>query len=274
MIIHTLKKLKTKMKNQTPTINIFEKAVRKVSKSLVRDFGETENLQIQSKNIGDFVTKADLKAERELLDILKYYYPNYSYITEDTGTIKGKGEETIVIDPIDGTTNFIHGIPFFSIVLSKLIKDEITDGVIFNPVTNDCFWASKGTGAWCNNKRLRVSKRENIKDCIIGTGIPHLGSIYDNYLQEIDQISKNCSGLRRLGSAALDLAYVAAGKLDAFWERNLNLWDVGAGVLLIKEAGGKVTEPSGKPWTLESKDILASNSKLHDEIKEKLVISN
>ena len=261
------------MKNQTPTINIFEKAVRKVSKSLVRDFGETENLQIQSKNIGDFVTKADLKAEKELLDILKYYYPNYSYITEETGTIKGKGEETIVIDPIDGTTNFIHGIPIFSIVLSKIIKDEITDGVIFNPITNDFFWASKGAGAWCNNKRLRVSKRENIKDCIIGTGIPHLGSIYDNYLQEIDQISKNCSGLRRLGSAALDLAYVAAGKLDAFWERNLNLWDVGAGVLLIKEAGGKVTEPSGNPWTLKSKDILASNSKLHDEIKKKLVIS-
>ena len=151
------------MKNQTPTINIFEKAVRKVSKSLVRDFGETENLQIQSKNIGDFVTKADLKAEKELLDILQYYYPNYSYITEETETIKGKGEETIVIDPIDGTTNFIHGIPIFSIVLSKIIKDEIIDGVIFNPITNDFFWASKGTGAWCNNKRLRVSKRENFK---------------------------------------------------------------------------------------------------------------
>ena len=262
------------MRNQTPTINIFEKAVRRASKSLIRDFGETENLQIQSKNIGDFVTKADLKAEKDLLDILKYYYPNYSYITEETGTIIGKEEETIVIDPIDGTTNFIHGIPMFSVVLSKIVKGEVTDGVIFNPITNDFFWTSKGTGAWCNNKRLRVSKREHLQDCIIGTGIPHLGKIYGNYLQEIDQITKKCSGLRRMGSAALDLAYVAAGKLDAFWERNLNLWDVAAGVLLIKEAGGKVTEPSGNPWTLKSKDILASNSILHDEIQKKLVIIN
>ena len=262
------------MRNQTPTINIFEKAVRRASKSLIRDFGETENLQIQSKSIGDFVTKSDLKAEKELLDILKYYYPNYSFVTEETGTINGKGEETIVIDPIDGTTNLIHGIPMFSIVLSKIIKDEITDGVIFNPITNDFFWASKGVGAWCNNKRLRVSKRDLFEDCIIGTGIPHLGRIYENYLQEIDQITKECSGLRRMGSAALDLAYVAAGKLDAFWERGLNLWDMAAGVLLIKEAGGKVTEPSGKPWTIKSKDILASNLTIHEKIQKKLVISN
>ena len=261
------------MTNQTPTINIFEKAVRKAGKGLVRDFGETENLQIQSKNIGDFVTKADLKAEKDLLDILQYYYPNYSYLTEETGTIIGKGDETIVIDPIDGTTNFIHGIPMFSIVLSKIIKDEITDGVIFNPITNDFFWASQGKGAWCNNKRLRVSKREHFEDCIIGMGIPHLGRIYDSYLQEIDQITKECSGLRRMGSAALDLAYVAAGKLDAFWERNLNLWDVAAGVLLVKEAGGKITEPSGKNWSLKSRDILASNLILHDEIQKMLTIT-
>ena len=127
------------MSNQTPTINIFEKAVRKAGKGLVRDFGETENLQIQSKNIGDFVTKADLKAEKELLDTLKYYYPNYSYYLEEKGTIKGKDEETIIIDPIDGTTNFIHGIPIFGIVLAKILKNEITDGVIFNPITNDFF---------------------------------------------------------------------------------------------------------------------------------------
>ena len=261
------------MSNQTPTINIFEKAVRKAGKGLVRDFGETENLQIQSKNIGDFVTKADLKAEKELLDTLKYYYPNYSYYMEEKGTIKGKDEETIVIDPLDGTTNFIHGIPIFGIVLAKIIKNEITDGVIFNPTTSDFFWASKGAGAWCNNTRLRVSKRQNFLECVIGTGIPHLGRTYNGYLQEIDQITKECSGLRRMGSAALDLAYVAAGKLDAYWEKNLNLWDMAAGVLLVKEAGGKVTEPTGKSWSLKSKDILVSNSILHDEIKKKLVIS-
>ena len=261
------------MTNQTPTINIFEKAVRKAGKGLVRDFGETENLQIQSKNIGDFVTKADIKAEKELLDTLQYYYPNYSYYMEERGIIKGTDEETIVIDPLDGTTNFIHGIPIFGIVLAKIKKNVITDGVIFNPTTNDFFWTSKGAGAWCNNTRLRVSKRQHFSECVIGTGIPHLGRTYDGYLQEIDQITKECSGLRRLGSASLDLAYVAAGKLDAYWEKNLNLWDMAAGVLLIKEAGGKVTEPSGKSWSLKSKDILVSNSILHDEIKKKLVIS-
>ena len=262
------------MKNQTPTINIFEKAVRKASKSLVRDFGEAENLQIQSKNIGDFVTKADLKAEKELLEILIHYYPHYSYYMEEKGIIKGKDEEIIVIDPIDGTTNFIHGIPIFGIAVAKITNNEITDGVIFNPTTNEFFWTSKGSGAWCNNTRLRVSKRQHFSECVIGTGIPHLGSTYDGYLQEIDQITSECSGLRRLGAASLDLAYVAAGKLDAFWERDLNLWDMAAGVLLIKEAGGKVTEPSGKPWTIKSKDILASNLTIHEKIQKKLVISN
>ena len=261
------------MKNQTPTINIFEKAVRKASKGLIRDFGEAENLQIEAKSIGDFVTKADLKAEKELLDTLKYYYPNYSYNSEEAGIIKGKDEETIIIDPIDGTTNFIHGIPIFGIVLAKILKNEITDGVIFNPISNDFFWASKGAGAWCNNTRLRVSKRQDILECVIGTGIPHYRGTYNGYLQEIDQITKECSGLRRMGSAALDLAYVAAGKLDAYWEKNLNLWDMAAGVLLVKEAGGNVTEPSGYPWSLKSKDILASNSILHEEIQRKLVIA-
>ena len=131
------------MKNQTPTINIFEKAVRKAAKGLVRDFGETENLQIQSKSIGDFVTKADLKAEKDLLNTLQYYYPNYSYYMEERGIIKGKDEETIVIDPLDGTTNFIHGIPIVGIVISKVLNSEITDGVIYNPITND-FWDSPG----------------------------------------------------------------------------------------------------------------------------------
>ena len=261
------------MNNQTPTINIFEKAVRKAGKGIVKDFRETENLQIQSKSIGDFVTKTDLKAEKELLNTLKYYYPNYSYYMEEKGMIKGESEETIVIDPLDGTTNFIHGIPIFGIVLAKIIKNEITDGVIYNPITNDFFWASKGAGAWCNNARLRVSKRQNFLECVVGIGIPHSGKTYNGYLEEIDQISKECSGIRRMGAASLDLAYVAAGKFDAYFEKNLNLWDMAAGVLLVKEAGGKVTEPSGKSWSLKSKDILASNSILHDVIQKKLDVS-
>ena len=254
---------------QPPIINIFEKAVRKASKGLIRDFGEIENLQIQSKNLGDFVTNADLKTEKILIETLKYYYPDSTFISEEAGRIEGN-EEIIVIDPIDGTTNFIHGIPLIGIVVSKIVNNEITDGVIFNPITNEFYWSSKGKGAWCNNKRLRVSKRGLLQDCLIGTGIPHSNRIYDRYLEEVDNISKETSGLRRMGSAALDLAYVASGKLDAYWEKNLNLWDVSSGVLLVKEAGGTISEPDGKDWNISSKDILASNSLIHHKIKEKL----
>jgi len=257
------------MQIQPPVINIFEKAVRKAGKKLLRDFGEIENLQIQSKSLGDFVTNADLKSEKILLETLQYYYPESTYILEEKGKIDGN-DEVIVIDPIDGTTNFIHGIPLIGIVVSKIIENEITDGVIFNPIMNDFFWASKGKGAWCNNKRLRVSKREALEECVVGTGIPHANKIYEKYLNEINQVSKNCSGIRRLGSAAIDLAYVASGKLDAFWERNLNLWDVSSGVLLVKESGGKVTEINGNTWNISSKDILASNSCVHEIVQEKL----
>ena len=259
------------MQIQPPIINIFEKAARKAGKSLIRDFGEVENLQIQSKNLGDFVTSSDIKTEKIILETLQYYYPNATYITEESAEIKGD-DETIVIDPIDGTTNFIHGIPLFGIVIGRIFNHEITDGVIFNPILNEFYWASKGKGAWCNNKRLRVSKRQDFMDCIIGTGIPHANRSYLNYLQEIDNVSKSCSGLRRMGAASIDLAFVASGKLDAYWERNLNLWDVSAGVILVKEAGGKVTQPNGDKWDLESKDILVSNLNIHGIMKEKLNI--
>ena len=262
---------------QPPIINIFEKAARKAGKVLIRDFGEIENLQIQSKNLGDFVTNADLNSEKILIETLQYYYPNASFITEESGVIQEESgviqgdQETIIIDPIDGTTNFIHGIPMVSIVIGKLTNNEITDGIIFNPILNEFYWASKGKGAWCNNKRLRVSKRKDLIDCLIGNGIPNASKIYnDEYLSEIDIISKNSSGIRRMGSAALDLAYVAAGKFDAFWERDLNLWDVSAGVLLVKEAGGKITEANGNEWNTESKNILASNLVIHDIMAEKL----
>ncbi len=257
------------MQIQPSVINIFEKAVRKAGKRLLRDFGEIENLQIHSKSLGDFVTNADLKTEQILLETLQYYYPESTYISEEKGKINGN-DEIIVIDPIDGTTNFIHGIPFIGIVVARIVDNEITDGVIFNPIINDFFWASKGKGSWCNNKRLRVSKRQILNECIVGTGIPHANNTYKNYLNEIDQVTKNCSGLRRLGAAAIDLAYVAAGKLDAFWERNLNLWDMSSGVLLVREAGGEVTDLNGNPWNISSKNILASNSSVHEVVLEKL----
>ena len=254
---------------QPAVINIFEKAAKKAGKILTRDFGEVENLQIQSKSIGDFVTNADVKVEKNLLETLKYFYPDYSYITEESGNIKGD-ENTIIIDPIDGTSNFIHGIPHVSIVIAKMSNNEITDGIIYNPILNEFFWASKGKGAWCNNRRLRVSNRKILSDCLIGTGLPFGNRIYKDYLREIDEILKVSAGIRRLGSAGLDLAYVAAGKIDGFWEKDINLWDISSGVLLVTEAGGKISLPSGQNWTVKDRNILASNNFIHDDMVKKL----
>jgi len=253
------------------TINIFEKAARKAGKILVRDFGEIENLQIQSKSVGDFVTSADLKVEQSLLETLQYYYPNANYQTEESGSIKGEGE-TIVIDPIDGTSNFIHGIPHVGIVIGKIINNEITDGIIFNPILNEFYWASNGQGAWFNNKRIRVSKRQELSSCLIGTGVPFGKGIYPNYYKELENISKLTAGVRRLGAASLDLAYVASGKIDGFWEKDLNLWDVCSGILLVKEAGGRVSEPEGSNWTIKSRNILVSNTLIHNKLIENLTL--
>ena len=253
------------------TINIFEKAARKAGRILTRDFGEIENLQIQSKNVGDFVTSADLKVEKSLLETLRYYYPKVNFLTEESGYIQGE-EEMIVIDPIDGTSNFIHGIPLVAIVIAKIVNNEITDGVVYNPILNEFYWASLGQGSWCNNKRIRVSKRHDLTNCLIGTGIPFGNRIYKNFYKELDNMSKNSAGVRRLGAAALDLAYVASGKIDGFWERDLNLWDISSGVLLVKEAGGKITEPDGKKWTTNSRDIVVSNSLIHKKLTENLTL--
>ncbi len=252
-----------------PTINIFEKAAKKAGKILTRDFGELENLQIESKSLGDFVTNADLKVEKSVLDTLKYYYPEYTYLTEESGLIEGN-ENTIVIDPIDGTSNFIHGIPHVSIVIAKMINNEITDGVIYNPILNEFFWSSKGKGSWCNDRRLRVSNRTKLPDCLIGTGLPFGKGIYDNYLLEIDEILKSTAGIRRIGSAALDLAYVASGKLDGFWEKDINIWDISSGVLMVKEAGGSITKTNGEDWNVNCREVLASNNRIHIQLREKL----
>ena len=254
---------------QPAIINIFEKAARKAGKILIRDFGEIENLQIQSKSIGDFVTNADINVEKSILDTLKYYYPNHSYITEESGKIDGN-ENTIIIDPIDGTSNFIHGIPHVGIIIAKMENKEITDGIIFNPILNEFYWASKGKGSWCNDRRLRVSNRHKLSDCIIGTGLPFGERIYKNYLREVDEILKVTAGIRRLGSAGLDLAYVASGKLDGFWEKDINLWDICTGALLVTEAGGKISNCNGGNWTVDNRDIIASNMKIHSELDKKL----
>ena len=151
-----------------------------------------------------------------------------------------------------------------------MTNNEITDGIIYNPILNEFFWSSKGKGSWCNDRRLRVSNRANLTECLVGTGLPFGNRIYNNYLKEVDEILKSSAGIRRLGSAGLDLAYVAAGKLDGFWEKDLNLWDISSGVLLVKEAGGKVSNLSGEDWSIDTRDVLASNTKIHDVLTKKL----
>ena len=254
---------------QPACINIFEKAAKKAGRIIIKDFGEIENLQIQPKAVGDFLTNTDLNVEKTILETLKYYYPDYTYITEESGVIEGD-ENKIIIDPIDGTSNFIHGLPHVGIIIAKMLNNEITDGIIYNPILNDFFWSSKGRGSWCNDNRLRVSNRKILSECLIGTGLPFSNRIYDNYLSEIDEILKSSAGIRRLGSAGIDLAYVAAGKLDGFWEKNLNLWDMSTGSLLVSEAGGKISMIDGEKWTSNSKEILASNNHIHDQLIKKL----
>ena len=221
---------------------------------------------MQSKDLGDFVTNTDLETENILLNILKKHFPNSSYLTEESDPFKGN-EETIVIDPIDGTSNFIHGIPSIGIVIAKIHKEEITDGIIFNPVSDELFFATKDKGAWCNNEKLVVSQNKEIANSLIGATIPHANRGYKNYLNEIDNVAKKCAGFRCTGSAAIDLSLVASGKTDAFYQRNLKLWDMCSGVLIVKEAGGLVTQPNGNEWTIDSTDILASNRYIHEQVQ-------
>ena len=174
----------------------------------------------------------------------------------------------IVIDPIDGTTNFIHGIPLIAIVIAKIVNNEITDGVVYNPILNEFYWASLGQGSWCNNKRLRVSKRHDLTNCLIGTGIPFGNRVYKNFYKELDNVSKKSAGVRRLGAAALDLAYVASGRLDGFFHNSINLWDVAAGALIVKEAGGIVNDLN--KFDIDNIDIKASSTAINDKMIENL----
>ena len=259
------------MSKKSEIVEIFEDAAREAGKLITKEFGKISEAKVQSKDLGDFVTSTDLETENILLKVLKKNFPNSSYITEESDPLKGN-DETIVIDPIDGTTNFIHGFPALGIVIGRIYKNEITDGIIFNPISNEFYFASKGKGSWCNEKKIMVSKKNLIDNCLIGATIPHANRGYKNYLTEIDNIAKKCSGFRCTGSAAIDLTLVASGKTDAFWQRNLNLWDMCSGVLIVKEAGGKITQPDGKDWTIKNSDILASNTLIHDQIIENLKI--
>ena len=260
------------MRLSSANVNTIVKACRKASKILIRDFGEIEKLQVSVKGPGDFVTTADKKVEKILIDELSKARPNYSILSEEIGEIINDKEFKWIIDPIDGTSNFLHGIPHFAISIGLEQNNEIICGIIYDPIKDEMFSAEKGNGSYLNNQRIRVSARKKLKDCIIFTGGPrHNSNNMELSLKEYKKFSSEVSiPIRKLGSAALDLAYVAAGRCDGFWQRNLNYWDIAAGIILVKEAGGFVTDFEGNKGFVENKTILASNSKINEEMIEVL----
>ena len=258
------------MRLNSPQINLITKACMKASRSLIRDFGEIENLQVSTKGPGDFVSSADKRTEKILIDELQKAHPEYGIITEELGVInKLNVKNRWIIDPIDGTMNFLNGIPQFAISIGYEENGEIKCGVIFNPITNEMFCAEKGSGAYLNNSRIRVSNKKKIKDALIVTGGPKGSSkIKDKIFSEYIKVSKNVSNVRKFGSAALDIAYVACGRFDGYWQRELNYWDIAAGIIILKEAGGFVDffeEDRSSPL---KKNILATNTNIHDQLRE------
>ena len=256
------------MRLNSPQINLIIKTCMKASRSLIRDFGEIENLQVSTKGPGDFVTSADKRTEKILIAEIQKAHPEHGIITEETGIInKSNTEKRWIIDPIDGTMNFLNGIPQFAISIGYEDKGEITCGVIFNPITNEMFIAEKGNGAYLNNSRIRVSNKKKINDALLVTGGPKGNSkIKNRIFSEYIKVSKNVSNVRKFGSAALDMAYVACGRFDGYWQRELNYWDIAAGIIILKEAGGFINffeEDKNNPL---KKNIIASNSNIHSEL--------
>ena len=242
------------MKSISANLNIMIKASEKASKILIRDFGELENLQVSKKGPQDFVTNADIKAEKAIIEELKKARPNYSIISEENGVEKNKDESNFwIIDPIDGTTNFLHGVPHFAISIALQSNNEIVCGLIFDPIKDELFYAEKNHGAYFNNQRIRVSKKRDIDECLfaVGKGKYNSDLIY-----------------RRSGSAALDLAYVASGRFDGYFQNNLNLWDIAAGIIIVKEAGGIINEIDLS--SLKNIKVLASSAEINTKYIEKI----
>ena len=246
-------------------LNVMVQAALKAGKSLTRDFGEVQNLQVSLKGPGDYVSQADRKAEKIVREDLLKARPTYGFIGEESEEIKGTdGAHRWIVDPLDGTTNFLHGIPLFGTSIALQRSGEIVAGVVYNPATDDLFTAERSGGAFVNDRRLRVSARKNLSDSVIGCGAPHLGrGQHGRFLVQLRHVMGEVAGIRRLGSASIDLAYVAAGRFDGFWEEYLSPWDVAAGVILIKEAGGFVSDLTGGSDFIEGGSIVAGNEHIH-----------
>ncbi len=260
------------MSTQSALLKVMSDAARKAARGLNRDFGELAELQVAKKAPADFVSAADLKAEQTIFEMLSKARPGYGFLGEERGMIEGTDKtHTWIVDPLDGTTNFLHAIPHFAINIALQREGAVVAAVTYNPISNDLFWAEKGKGAFVNDKRLRVAARTRMDEAVIATGIPFLGhGQHATFLKELHQISQRVAGVRRFGSAALDLAWVAAGRYDGYWERDLNAWDIAAGILLVTEAGGRVTNANGEDDVLGTGSVCAGNLEIQPQLLDRL----
>jgi myo-inositol-1(or 4)-monophosphatase len=257
-------------------ITVMTRAARKAAPRLRRDFGEVEQLQVSRKGPGDFVSIADKRAEQTIVEELRNARPDWGMLLEEGGEIAGNPDKPRwIVDPLDGTTNFLHGVPHFAISIAvedprgATARPEITHGLIYQPLTDESFWAEKGRGAWLHDARLRVSARRDLSECLIGTGIPHCGrGAPESWAKIYGAIAPHVSGIRRFGSAALDLAWVAAGRMDGFWEDDLDPWDTAAGILLVREAGGFVTDYRGSDRALERGELVVGSAAMHSKLQK------
>ena len=256
----------------SPLINIMQKAAKKASRGLRRDFNELENLQVKTKGPANFVTASDIRTQKIIYDELSYAKPDWSFVMEESKPIENKNTKArFIIDPIDGTTNFLHGNPNFAISIAAEINDRLEAAIVYSPITDEMFTAERGKGYFLNDKRIRVATRKKLSESILITGIPHLGrGNKELFIKEMDIIIPEVAGIRRSGSAALDLAWIAAGRYDIFWERGLSIWDIAAGVLLVREAGGFAKGIDGSDKDLWNGNIISGNDDIILALSEKL----
>lgn len=257
---------------RSPLMTVMTDAVMKASRSLKRDFGEVENLQVSRKGPGDFVSAADRKAEKILRESLEKARPGYGFVLEEGGVIEGTDTSNRWhIDPLDGTTNFLHGLPQFAISVGLERDGQIVAGVIYDPAKDEMFIAEKGKGAYLNNRRIRVAARNELADAVVACGLPHIGKgDHGLFLRETAAVMGYVGGMRRWGAAALDLAYVACGRFDAYWERGLNSWDIAAGILMVREAGGFISDADGGNDPMAKGSVVCGNEIMHRELAKLL----
>jgi myo-inositol-1(or 4)-monophosphatase len=261
---------------RSPLITIMTEAAMKAARPMKRDFGEIENLQVSRKGPGDFVTAADRRAEQILREALQKARPGYGLVLEEQGVIEGPDKtHRWHVDPLDGTINFMHGVPHFAVSIGLEREGQIVAGVIYDPVKDEMFIAERGKGAYLNNRRLRVSGRRDMPDAIVACGFPHFGRPeHPRFLKEVAAVMSVTSGIRRMGAAALDLAWVACGRLDLYWERHVKSWDMGAGLIMVREAGGFVSDADGGEDPLGAGSVACGNEVLHRELLSLLKQAN